>query len=139
METPGPQAQFESGDGTGDKGAATTQELPDNNSEPWYSARCVFLLRPADHERLDHAYEERVVLIRAESFEDAFAKAKAEAQDYIAEEPTSRLLFVEVYHLFESRIGDKSEIFSLIRDSSLSAEDYVRKFFNTGHEYRQDD
>lgn len=137
MGTPEPQIEFQSSEGTNGPGVRTTEDAADNNSEPWYSARCVFLIKAAGDQNRTNSYEERIILLRADTFDEAFAKAEEEAKEYIMDDSESQLLFVEVYHLFERKISDQSEIFSLIRDSSLSPEDYVRQHFNTGHEYRQ--
>ncbi|MBI1346623.1 DUF4288 domain-containing protein [bacterium] len=139
MESSEPQLESLSAEGTGGPGVITPGDAGDDNPEPWYSARCVFLLQPISQDHSEHLYEERVVLLRAETFDEAFEKAEKEAKDYIAGDPKSRVLFVEVYHLFERKIGDKVEIFSLIRDSPLSPQDYVSQFFDTGKEHRQRD
>lgn len=103
--------------------------------EPWYGVRCIF-----SHGEVDDGartlFEERIVLVRAESFDEAIAKAEAEAENYAADlaGETQYLGDADAYHLALSEIEEGSEIFSLMRTSELGPKDYVSRFFQTGAE-----
>ncbi|MEO6809662.1 MAG: DUF4288 domain-containing protein [Isosphaeraceae bacterium] len=103
------------------------------NDEPWYSARCLFRHIGLPAEPGMAVYEERIVLFRADSFENATRKAEDEAREYTSEE-IEYLGFVELFHLFEPVVGDGSEVFSLMRTSALGSEDYITRFLDTGSE-----
>jgi hypothetical protein len=106
------------------------------NSEPWYGAQLVF--RSASPEsRYKNSYEERVVLIRADSWEEAIAKAEAEAKEYCEPINAQYTGFIRVFHIFDGRIGDKAEVFSIIRDSNLGPKAYLDRFYDTGTEYER--
>lgn len=123
--------------GDGNRGRAVTTHAADSDSEPWYAARCVFRWKSVTPEASGHQiYEERIVLIRAENFEDARHRAEGEARQYAADTDAEFFDFVEVFHLFDRKIIDGTEIFSLIRESQLPPADYVERFFKTGKEYR---
>ncbi len=108
-------------------------------SEPWYSARCLFRNGFADPSE-SKVYEERIVLIRAESFEDAIRQAEQEAREYVAESNDIQYLgYVDVYHLFEEVVGDGTEIFSLLRTSKLGSGEYLSRHFDTGTERTRKD
>jgi hypothetical protein len=97
----------------------TREELLAHGSsdQPWYAVRCVFR---TDSDRLapgEHAYEERITLWRAESFDDAIAQA---------------------FHLFDDP-GHGMEVFSLIRRSRLDTDEYLARFFDTGDEFTRTD
>lgn len=103
------------------------------DDEPWYSARCIFhhratATRPA-------YYEERIVLLRADDFDHALRRAEDDARAYAALlDGVEYVEHLDVYHLFESSIGDVTEVFSLIRESRLEPEAYISRFFDTGSE-----
>lgn len=93
----------------------------------WFGVRCFFKV-------LEASFEERVTIWRARSHEEAISMAEAEASEY-----ADALGGVEYLNLAQSYlIGDRpehgSEVFSLVRDSDLSDDDYLDTFFNTGTE-----
>ncbi len=97
----------------------------------WYSVRCLFgRTVPPDPES---TYEERITLWRAADFDEAIALAEAEAIEYASMVETRYLDYAEAYHLFDD-VGHGAEVFSQMRDSSLSPDDYVERFFDTGAE-----
>ncbi|CAN5727990.1 hypothetical protein BH23PLA1_BH23PLA1_17660 [soil metagenome] len=103
------------------------------DTEPWYSARCVFRQTGFRTGSDAAVYEERIVLLRADSFESATRKAEQEAGAYTSES-VEDLGFVDVYHLCEAVVGDGSEVFSLMRTSEIGPEEYNTRFFDTGSE-----
>lgn len=106
------------------------------DGEPgWYSVRCVFRWKDWEGE----PFEERITLWRARSLEHAIGLAEAEAVSYADANGVEHIEFSQAYALADdSDIGDGAEIFSLIRDSELSPEDYIDTFFATGGEHSRD-
>ena len=98
----------------------------------WFAARCVYRFDFISEEDARPAFEERVVLLQAESFEQAVERAEREAKEYSSGGPEFTGL-VQVFHLFEQP-GDGAEVFSLIRPSRLSASDYIDRYFDSGEE-----
>ena len=73
---------------------------------------------------------------RAGSFEEAVARAEAEAAEYasvVAEAPDEYLGLAQAYRLVDGP-GDGTEVFSLVRESELGARAYLGRFFDTGAE-----
>lgn len=105
----------------------------------WYAVRCVFRSPEAEVEGAN-AYEERITLWRADSFEDAIDRAETEARAYAAREPgTEYLDLAQAFQLgVEAAIGDGDEVFSLISDSPLGADAYLDRFFDDGEEYQDE-
>ena len=97
----------------------------------WYGVRtvCEHVNR---NRRRDRLYEERIVLIRATSFDEALVKAEDEVNCY-AVEGTRYLGYAMAFELFEEP-GEGIEVFSLMRESRLEPKRYVDKFFDTGRE-----
>ncbi len=94
----------------------------------WYGVRCVFRwTRPS-------TYEERVTLWEAESLDDAIAKAESEAQRYASRLNSEFLDIAQAYWIGADRPSAGSEVFSLMRDSTLDADDYLDAFYDTGRE-----
>ena len=107
------------------------------NNEPWYGAKCVFL-----HTQIDscpgQVYEERVILVRAESFDEAILCAERMAEEYSADlDGCSYTGFVDVFHLYDEEIGNGTEVYSLMRTSNLGKDDYLNSFYDTGAERSQ--
>ena len=104
--------------------------MPDDEMSSWYGVRCLFQLGPDAPGA--GSYEERVTLWRAASPDEAIALAEAEAAEYAAAlTDVSDLGLVQAYALPEPP-GHGAEVFSLIRDSPLAAEEYLDQFFDTG-------
>jgi hypothetical protein len=101
----------------------------------WFSARTVY-----EHDKPgDGLFEERIVLLRAADFEEALERAEAEALRYAAEVGGNYTGYVSVFEIAEEQLGDCAEVFSLMRDSDLAADDYIDHFFATGDERQADD
>ena len=73
-------------------------------------------------------------MLQALSFDHAIEEAEKEAKIYAQKAGCKYLDFVSVFHLFENNIMDKTEVYSLMRDSKLSGDKYLDKFFDTGKE-----
>ena len=105
----------------------------------WYSAKTVYRHHLAQDGKMKTVFEERIVLFHAANFEDAIEKAEAEANDYCtAVENVVYLGFVSIYYLPEETVGDRTEIYSLMRNSDLSDTEYLARFHDDGHERRLD-
>ena len=103
----------------------------------WYSVRCVFRL---DEGRdADSAYEERVTLWRADDFDSAIELAEREALEYIEDTDWAYLGLAQCFFLGDDvdKIVPGVEVFSLIRDSDLTPEEYLDEFFDTGTEHQR--
>ena len=92
----------------------------------WYSVRCVFVLEP-------DLYEERVTLWEADDADHAIERAEADAGDYAEEIKAEYLGLAQVCPLGDTP-ADAVTVFSLVRESSLDAGEYVTRFFDTGTE-----
>ena len=102
------------------------------NSEPWYGVRLVYRLTGTSGQ----AYEERVIIVRAESSDDAIAQAEQYSKDYESES-TEYIGYAMCFHIFDesgSCLGPGTEVFSLIRESELAPNAYLDRFHDTGNE-----
>ena len=109
----------------------------EKNKEPWYGAKCVFL-----HTKNDgcagQVYEERVILIKANDFDEAINRAEEEAEKYARDlDGCTYTGFIDVFHIYDERISDGSEIYSLMRTSELKTDEYLDRFYDTGAERTQ--
>ena len=101
----------------------------------WYSAKCIFQHATLSTSETEIVYEERIVLLRAESLDEALRLAEAEAQRYTAGNDEIRYCnFASVFHLFEDQIGDGAEVYSLMRQSPLSQSQYIDRYYDAGTE-----
>lgn len=101
----------------------------------WFAVRCILGTQPADAAETEPCvrYEERITLWRVETFDAAIALAETEADEYCADVGCERLKLSQAFKLFDAP-GHGTEVFSLMRDSDLSASDYLDRFFDTGRE-----
>lgn len=106
-----------------------------SNGLDWYSAKTVFKHSVVEDGAQKPVFEDRVVLLKAGNFEEAVTKAEKEALDYCkANESVVYLGYVDVYLLSEELIGERTEIYSLMRDSTLKDTEYLKHFHDTGTE-----
>ncbi|MDX3458294.1 hypothetical protein PV396_41250 [Streptomyces sp. ME02-8801-2C] len=102
--------------------------MSDTNEPSWYGVRCVFRHLPLG------VYEERVTLWVARSLDEAIARGEAEAAAYCEGlEGVEYTDFAEAYAMFDSP-EEGAEVFSLMRESGLPPDAYVRRFLSTGDE-----
>ena len=98
----------------------------------WYGVRCVFHWKVWERA----PYEERLTIWRAESMDEAIRLAYEEAQEYASENEVICLDFGQAYLIGSGEDpGHGGEVFSLLRDSELEPDDYLRSFFETGTEH----
>jgi hypothetical protein len=104
--------------------------------EDWFTVRCVFRWTQSQ----GTPYEERMTLWRAESLDDAIERAEREAREYARRNKVEFTGFAQAYRLAEDQSPDHGmEVFSLLRDSGLDPDAYVRTFFDTGDEHESVD
>jgi Domain of unknown function (DUF4288) len=106
-------------------------------TEKWFAVRTLY-----EHEDLkrgrERLFEERIVLFRAGSSEEAITKAETGAQSYAANlDHLKTLDYVMAFELFDPP-GENAEVFSLMRESRLTPDRYIDRFFDTGKERSQD-
>jgi hypothetical protein len=102
-------------------------------SEDWFAVRCVFD-HGVDADGRATIYEERVTLWRTVDLGMAIELAEGEAAEYVSDLTGTEFIGLsQAYHLADPP-GHGAEVFSLMRDSSLSHEVYLDTFFSTGAE-----
>lgn len=111
-----------------------------DDEQYWYAVRCVFEWKPARKGKR-RLYEERITLWRASSFDEAIAKAEAEAKEYVEDAaergpvPARYLSFAQAYRMNEwDELGEGVEVFSMMRESGKKPREYLDRFFDTGRE-----
>lgn len=99
----------------------------------WFAVRSVFRHGEVGGGE-DGTYEERITLWNVASAELAIERAEAEAEQYVVDlEGVTNLGMAQSYALSDVP-GDGAEVFSLMRDSRLSPDDYLTTHFDTGTE-----
>ena len=103
---------------------------------PWWGAKVLFQHTDLAERRGETVFEERVVLIRARTAEQAIERAEKVARAYVKDLDggCKYLGFLDVFHPWQTRIGSGSEIYSLMRTSRLSPKKYLDRFYDTGKE-----
>ena len=101
-----------------------------------YSVRCIFLWPPRPGSATSHVYEERITLWHAADIDEAISLAEAEAEEY-ASDGERFLGLSQAYRLPEPLPVSGCEVFSLLRGSELSPQEYISQFFSTGSEHER--
>lgn len=111
-------------------GTEHTTIFPFQEERSWYTAKCIF--RHHNQVKISAIYEERIVLFKATSFEEARDLADVEAEDYVSssDRGVSCTDYMNVFHLFDNRVKSGMEIYSLMRTSDLSEDDFLKHYFN---------
>lgn len=122
------------------KGMTEDRRVAKTGSSAWYGVRCFFEWRGPGKKRR-RIYEERITLWHASGFDEAIAKAEAEAREYLNEDgeasrgPIRHLALVQAYLMSEdAEPGDGVEVFSMLRESDKSPKQYLTRYFDTGRE-----
>lgn len=107
------------------------------NPEPWYGVRLIYRLNGLSRP----AYEERIIIVRAESDNYAIAEAEKYSKDYESD-TTEYTGYAMAFHIFDENgpcLGPGTEVFSLIRQSELAPNAYLDRFHDTGNECARSD
>ena len=101
------------------------------NEEPWYGAKCIFL-HTATESCQRQVYEERVILVRANDFDEAIRRAEQEAETYARDCGSCTYTgFIDVFHIYDGYLGDGTEVYSLMRTSDCGTDEYLTRFYDT--------
>ncbi len=96
----------------------------------WFSVRSVFRSDLTEDGKPRRCFEERVVLFRAASVEEAMAKGEAEAKRYAEAWPHPKILDrVVVFSILEEELQEGDEVWSCIRGINVSDEEFLRQIY----------
>ncbi len=110
------------------------------NEREWYSVKCVFEIKLLTQTALSAVYEERIVVLKAISLDDAIKQGLDEAREYeqsVGDGSIKYSGFISAYHTYEKEIAVKSEVFSMMRKSNLPLNEYLTHFYDDGNEIAQ--
>lgn len=102
-------------------------------SEPWYGVRLIYQLTGSS----DAAFEERILIVRADNAESAILRAETISRESYESDTTIYTDYAMAFHVFDENgeaIGEGVEVFSLIRKSDLGVNEYLDRFHDTGNE-----
>ena len=97
----------------------------------WYAVRSVFRHDAPTTSWAQHTFEERIVLFLAMDEDDAIAKAEREAETY---DGYSTGYFMSYQLVEDGPLGSGHELFSLMRDSDLTTDQYLDRYHDSGAE-----
>jgi pentatricopeptide repeat protein len=112
---------------------AVDKPVSSSKLRSWVSVRCVLIFPGKPRS----TFEERITLWYAESMADAIALAEAEARDHAEAVGAQYTGLAQGYALVDEP-EHAAEVFSLMRDSDLSADAYLDQFFDTGDERQRE-
>lgn len=98
------------------------------HDQPWYSLKTVV------YDKQNKLYEERIIVVRASSEDEAYAKGRQEVNEYVKGLNMDFTGYIEAYHIFDPELVENGEVYSLMRKSDLGYDEYVKQFVATGNE-----
>ena len=98
-----------------------------------FGVKCLFS-HPLLEELGNTVYEERIIFVRADSFDFAIKLAEKEAEEYSKKVKALYLGFANAYESSSLTLESGIEVYSLMRKSSLGEDDYIDRFYDTGDE-----
>ena len=109
-----------------------------HTDQPWYSVKCVFQHDDLSQRDGEVMYEERIVVLKANSLHEAIASGEAEAEAYAGDEGAVHYTgFISAFHLFVLELADGAEVYSLMRESSLDTDAFLDRYYDIGIERTQ--
>lgn len=104
-----------------------------------YAVRCLFKCPKASFNTLDHLYEERITVWKADDVHKAIDKAVDEAKAYADKNNFTCAVLARSFWMFTKIDVSGVEVFSLLRESHLELESYLNTFFCNGDERQKTD
>jgi len=96
----------------------------------WYSVRSIFRLDRREDIKAEYLFEERVVIFRAASCEEALAKGRSEARRYAEGETHPKMLeHIVAFGLWEEELREGEEVWSCLRQSNESDEQFMDRVY----------
>lgn len=98
--------------------------------QSWYGVRSIIRSDRTVDGKPCRTFEERIVLFRAATFEEALAKGETEAKQYTADWPNQKALdHLVAFHIHNDELREGVEVWSCIRGLDMTDEEFVRKFY----------
>jgi hypothetical protein len=98
----------------------------------WYGVKCLLEHAGLSQDTAAHVYEERIVVLRAVSFEDALLRAERDATEYAKPINARNLGYSNAYKLDADSIEDATEVFSVMRELPMSPTDFITRYYDDG-------
>ena len=106
-----------------------------NTDSPWWGAKVIFSHKGLSERFGENVYEERIILVRAKTANEAIRHAERDARQYVNDLPGCKYEgYVSVFHTWEEKMDSGSEVYSLMRTSKLNPARYLDHFYDTGTE-----
>jgi hypothetical protein len=101
----------------------------DKEHSTWFGAKCIFHFDELD------TFEERIIILRASSLDNAIELAEQEACAYESKDDRcSYTGFVNVYKMYDEELKEGAEVYSIMRKSKLSDDEFLDKYYDDGSE-----
>ena len=123
---------------------STTQLTLFSKRMATYTVRSVLEWKNRKGREKKHVYEERLTIWNSDSLDEAIELAEKEETEYINDSTSEKegMISLGFYQGYSSFLNIKLieqgvEVFSLLRESDLDADEYLDAFFDTGTEHEQ--
>ena len=101
--------------------------------KPWFAAKSLHLHKGLEGDRGGACYEERIVLLRAATVDEAMRRAEREARSYARGQKAVEFLgYLAVFALSGDALEDGLEVYSILRSVALSKRDFIRRYYDDG-------
>src|SRR5260221_7294794 len=98
--------------------------------QQWYSVRTIFKVPGSTDGQRPTLFEERVVVFRAASPEEALGKGRDEAKRYSEGENQPRMLaHIVAFSLWEEELSEGDEVWSCLRQLDVTDEEFLDRVY----------
>jgi hypothetical protein len=98
----------------------------------WYGVKCLFEHFGLSKVPEAHAYEERVIVVLAASFDDALGKAKKLSVSYTDGSSIKYMGYCNAYAMDEAVITEGTEVYSVMRETKLAPTAFIDHYYDDG-------
>lgn len=99
-------------------------------NQSWYGVHTTFRSERMEDGKLRRVFEERILLFRAASFEEALAKGDAEAKRYASEsQGCTPLDHIVAFHIHDEELREGDEVWSCMREADVSDQEFLRRIY----------
>ena len=98
--------------------------------QAWFSVRSIFRSDLTEDGKPRRCFEERVVLFRASSSDEAIAKGEAEAKRYAEAWPHPKIIDrIVAFSIQDEELQEGDEVWSCVRDLDISDEEFLHRIY----------
>jgi hypothetical protein len=99
----------------------------------WFGVKTI-LIHLHESDSTLRVYEESVLLVKADNFDDAIASAERIVRKNCSVLSCEDSGFYNAFEITDDKLSNGVEVYSIMRESKIEIDKYLDKFYDTGFE-----